>query len=78
MMSRRRKNDPTTLLRPILEDLAREIARAVEGATEKQVRSSVESALTALAQQPARGTRVRHCSICGAPGHYARTCKSPS
>jgi hypothetical protein len=63
-MARPRKNDPTTLLRPILEELARELALHVERFTLKRVNSEIARAMARKATRPAK----RKAVLCYYPG----------
>jgi hypothetical protein len=62
-MARPRKNDPTSLIAPILEDFARKIAAAVEQKTIAQIAQVLKAA-----GRGAKRRRKRTPTLCYAPG----------
>jgi len=64
-MPRPRKNDPTPLIRPILDDFARAIASAVERLTMERVRAVLDGASNGRRRGPGR-KRAR--ILCYFPG----------
>jgi hypothetical protein len=66
-MPRPRKNDPTALLRPLLNDFARSIASAVERTTLERVREALDGAVSGMGHSS--GARARRApATCYYPG----------
>ena len=64
-MPRPRKNDPTVLIKPLLNDFARSIAAQVERMTIDRVRRALDGAVTGVG----RGRRGRRAAVlCYYPG----------